>query len=109
MLEFDFGSSAGNSATSGAGFMIGAGIGYQAVGRYYDSNTDPESQDRHMDFWGYRLSLGFSVGKDSTGDRTLIACNFGKSLTPDKKYTASIGIYFILGNRKKLSERYPSE
>jgi hypothetical protein len=105
MLEFNFGAATGNSATSGVGFMIGAGAGYQDVGTYDNSISDYGTQKSDMDFWGYRLSFGISFGKDPTGDRTMITTSFGRSFTLDKKYTFSIGAYIILGNRKKLSER----
>jgi hypothetical protein len=106
MLEFNFGAATGNSATSGVGFMLGAGAGYQAVGSYDNSSFNDEDQFSDMDFWGYRLSFGASFGKDPTGDRNMIVANFGQSLTQDRKYTISIGIYLILGNGEKITERY---
>ncbi len=108
MLEFNFGAAAGNSATSGLGFMLGAGAGYQIAGSYDNSSFDDEYRPGDMDFWGYRLNFGVSFGKDSTGDRTMVVANFGKSFTPDRKYTVSIGFYMILGNRRKLTDRYPA-
>jgi hypothetical protein len=109
MLEFNFGAAAGNSATSGVGFMLGAGAGYQAVGSYNNSTFDDEDRSSDMDFWGYRLNFGISLGKDPTGDRSMIAASFGKSFTRDKKYTISIGVCMILGNRKKITDRYGTQ
>jgi hypothetical protein len=105
MLEFNFGAATGNSATSGVGFMLGMGAGYQTVGTYDNSSFNDEVEYSEMDFWGSRFSFGISFGKDPSGDRSMIIAGYGKSFTVDKKYTISIGAYIILGNRKKLSER----
>ena len=101
MLEFNFGPATGNSASGQPGFMIGAGAGYLIAGQYADTNDDPENTTRQLDFWGWRLSFGVSFGKDPDGTRVLLAANYGRNFTVDKKSMISIGLYFIMGNRKE--------
>lgn len=108
MLELHFASATGNSLKNRAGFMLGAGAGYHFAGDYrypyhYDYEDPNLYEYRQLDFWGYRLMAGVSFGKDATGagDRLMILGQFGQSLASEKKYTIGIGIYGIVGNRKR--------
>jgi hypothetical protein len=104
MLEFNFGPATGNSASRQPGFMFGAGAGYLIAGEYADANDDPENTTRQLDFWGWRLSFGVSFGKDTDGTRILLAANYGRNFTVDKKSMFSIGLYAIMGNRKQTEK-----
>lgn len=111
MLEMHFGSATGNSKDKSAGFVLGAGAGYHFTGDYrypyyYDYENPDYYEYRQLDFWGYRLLAGVSFGKDRTGsgDRGMIAVQYGRSLASDKKYTIGVGLYGIIGNTKKSEE-----
>jgi len=100
MLEFNLGASTGNSRTTGNGITIGAGAGYLNLGEYTYLDDSDMYQTRSMDFWGYRFCFGYSFGKDPNGDRTMVMINYGRSFTGPLKYTFTIGLYLIMGNRK---------
>lgn len=101
MLEFNFGPATGNSASGQPGFMVGAGAGYLIAGQYGDNTNDEIYGTRQLDFWGWRLSCGASFGKDTNGSRVMIAVNYGRNFTIDKKSMISLGFYLIMGNRKE--------
>ena len=101
MLEFNFGPATGNSASGQPGFMVGAGAGYLIAGQYGDNTNDEIYGTRQLDFWGWRLSCGVSFGKETDGSRVMIAANYGRNFTVDKKSMVSLGLYLIMGNRKQ--------
>jgi hypothetical protein len=101
MLEFNFGTATGNSASAHPGIMIGAGAGYLIGGQYGDASNDETYGTRQLDFWGWRLSFGICFGKDPDGTRIMLAASYGRNFTADKKSMASFGFYFIMGNRKE--------
>ena len=101
MMEFNFGPATGNSASGQPGFMVGAGAGYLIAGQYGDNINDDVYGTRQLDFWGWRLSFGVSFGKEADGSRVMIAANYGRNFTVDKKSMFSLGLYFIMGNRKE--------
>lgn len=110
MLEFHFGSATGNTNKT-AGFMLGAGAGYQYAGETYNpymvGYDDYDYWDtatvHQLDFWGYRLQAGVTFGKEREGqygDRSMILLQYGRSLASDKKYTIGVGFYMSVGNRR---------
>jgi hypothetical protein len=99
MVEFDFGSATGNSRTNRAGFTVGAGIGWLYMGEFPYIDSQNIARTESLQILGYRFNMGYSFGKDPTGDRTMIMMNFGGSPIY-QRYTFSIGLYFIFGNRK---------
>lgn len=99
-LEFNFGSAAGNNENSHFGFILGAGAGYHYAGNYADTYTDPFSDFRHFDFWGYRLESGFTFGKEGNGSQVMILFNYGRGFTAEKRTMIGAGLVFTMGNIK---------
>jgi hypothetical protein len=100
MLEFNFGASTGNSKTSRTGITIGAGGGWLYMGEYPYIDNQNNARTESLEIWGYRFNLGYSFGRDPDGSRTMLMFNFGGSFFSNTRYTFSIGMYLIVGNRK---------
>jgi hypothetical protein len=100
MVEFDFGAATGNSKTSGNGVTVGAGIGWLYMGEYTYIDNQNIARTQSLEILGYRLNFGYSFGKDPTGSRTMVMATFGGTPMNQTKYTFSIGIYLVVGNRK---------
>lgn len=97
-LELNVGAAAGNNEKSHFGLMIGAGAGYHYAGNYEDTYSNPYTDYRQFDFWGYRLESGLCFGKDEDGGRVMILFNYGRGFTADKKTVIGAGLLFTMGN-----------
>jgi hypothetical protein len=90
MLNFHFGSAAGNNKDADMGIVLGAGASYLNVVHHYD---ETEHTKRHTEFWGYRFNLGLSF--ESDGEVPMIMFSYGRSISPNKGGMIGIGLQII--------------
>jgi hypothetical protein len=100
MVELNFGAATANSKTSGNGITLGAGIGWLYMGEYQTIDDQNNIHNQSLEILGYRMNLGYSFGKDPSGSRTMVMITYGGSPVYLTRSTFSIGIYFLMGNRK---------
>ena len=102
MINFQFGSAAGNNENAKFGIIAGAGAGYTNFANYHEITTTPiltTSITAHTEFWGYRLKLGASFKPDAESSFVpSVVLNFGKSINGNGGYVFGISLLAIMMN-----------